>query len=77
MPDSKAPPGAIFVCGACGKTSTTRYGDGSNSWDESCMLNATLCDEASLVRGEHGRVVEAEAWKGEESGTPERGGGER
>lgn len=39
--------GHLFVCRACGKTSTTRYGfDADNKstaspgWDESCMLNA-------------------------------------
>jgi hypothetical protein len=37
----------LYVCCACGKTSTTRFGfDDSNKstaspgWDESCMLNA-------------------------------------
>jgi hypothetical protein len=45
-----APPGQIWVCGACGKTSRTRYGfDDQNQncatpgWDESCMMNAVLC----------------------------------
>ncbi len=39
-----APEGQVYVCGACGKTSTTRYGlDAKNGWDESCMLNAVLC----------------------------------
>lgn len=38
-----APEGAIWVCGACGKTSKDRYGDAGSSWDESCMLNAILC----------------------------------
>ncbi len=39
--------GNIFVCCACGKTSTYRYGfdesgksTASKGWDESCMLNA-------------------------------------
>jgi hypothetical protein len=46
MSDRVAPEGHMFVCTACGKTSTTRYGiDGERSrgWDESCMLNAVLC----------------------------------
>lgn len=39
-----APAGQVYVCGACGKTSTTRYGlDAANGWDESCMLHAVLC----------------------------------
>lgn len=39
-----APDGQVYVCGACGKTSTTRYGRGAtNGWDESCMLHAVLC----------------------------------
>lgn len=47
MSDEKrfAPTGAVWVCGACGKTSKDRYGDGRSSWDESCMLNAILCFE--------------------------------
>lgn len=40
-----APPGTIWVCGACGKTSKDRYGDRSSSWDESCVLNSVLCHE--------------------------------
>lgn len=43
-----APDSAIWVCGACGKTAKDRYGEeGENSpgWDESCMLNAVLCDQ--------------------------------
>lgn len=47
-----APEGQVWVCGACGKTSRTRYGfDATNvrvaspGWDESCMLNAVLCYE--------------------------------
>ncbi len=48
-----APEGAVWVCGACGKRSRTRYGfDADNKrtplsygWDESCMLNATLCKD--------------------------------
>lgn len=49
-PDSgntQAADGHLFVCCACGKTSTRRYGfdeDGKSTatpgWDESCMLNA-------------------------------------
>jgi hypothetical protein len=45
-----APSGQIYVCGACGKTSSTRYGFDKNErqvadpgWDESCMLHAVLC----------------------------------
>lgn len=44
--DRMAPDGAMWVCGACGKTSDDRYGtDGEHShgWDESCVLNAVLC----------------------------------
>jgi len=39
-----APPGRIWVCGACGKTTLDKYG-GDRGWDESCMLNAVLCHE--------------------------------
>lgn len=41
--------GQIWVCGACGKTHSDRYGcegEGSPGWDESCMLNAVLCHDA-------------------------------
>lgn len=44
-----APDGAVWVCGACGKTHKDRYGmegEGSRGWDESCMLNAVLCHES-------------------------------
>lgn len=61
-----APDGQIFVCGACGKTSKSIYGDelhGLGSWDESCMLNAVLCSEDSVVI-EHGRAIKAEAVEG-------------
>lgn len=52
MSNKTAEPGNLFVCCACGKTSTTRYGfndanplltpksTASPGWDESCMLNA-------------------------------------
>lgn len=50
-----APEGQIYVCGACGKTSYTRYGFDENDqsqadsgWDESCMLNAVLCYERQI-----------------------------
>lgn len=49
--DSVAPDGTVYVCSACGKTSPTRSGwtaggrarAAKSSWDESCMLHATLC----------------------------------
>lgn len=47
-----APDGAIWVCGACGKTHKDQYGIegvGSLGWDESCMLNAVLCHESRHV----------------------------
>ena len=45
-----SPPGAVFVCNACGKRSRDLYGKQKISlgWDESCMLNAILCEEKSL-----------------------------
>jgi hypothetical protein len=60
-----APDGAIFVCGACGKTSKSIYGDDTKfgGWDESCMLNAVLCKLDSLVY-ECKRVVKADAVEG-------------
>jgi len=64
--DRIAPKDAIWVCGACGKTSKDRYGGktASRGWDESCMLNAVLCcNDDSLIRSPSGRVTEAEAFK--------------
>lgn len=66
--DRIAPAGAVWVCGACGKTASDRYGiEGKYDygWDESCMLNAVLCGETSLVRGDHGRVVKADPFNKE------------
>lgn len=49
MDDNRiAPPGKIWICAACGKKSKDRYGivgEHSSGWDESCMLNAVLCEE--------------------------------
>lgn len=60
--------GQVWVCGACGKTSTTRYGvdaDGnsvaSGGWDESCLLNAVLCYSEREIGG---------AWRAVPRGIP-------
>ncbi len=62
-----APEGQVYVCGACGKTSPTRYGfdDADRNvadpgWDESCMLNAVLCFAPSIKRSAEGRVTHAD-----------------
>jgi hypothetical protein len=62
--DQIAPEGSVWVCGACGKTAKDRYGGPNDNplWDESCMLNAVLCDATTLVMS-GSRVVKAEAWK--------------
>lgn len=55
-----APIDAIWVCSACGKTHTDRYGidgEGSHGWDESCMLNAVLCKRGNIKPGD--RVTHA------------------
>ena len=64
MSNETAKPGHIFVCCACGKTSTTRYGfetagpfattkgTASPGWDESCMLNAREFAESRIVWNE-------------------------
>jgi hypothetical protein len=51
-----APDDSLYVCCACGKTSTTEYGfdetgksTASPGWDESCMLNANLFPKSRLV----------------------------
>lgn len=36
-----APPGWLWRCGCCGKTTRDRYGE-QGGWDESCMLNSFL-----------------------------------
>jgi hypothetical protein len=54
--DRFAPEGAVWVCGACGKTAKDRYGmegEQSPGWDESCMLNSTLCHSERHI-GEKG-----------------------
>ena len=58
MPNEVAPEGKVFVCVACGKRSRDRYGEQKIDfwWDESCMLNCTLVDEADLII-RNGRVV--------------------
>ena len=39
-----APPGTIYVCVACGKTTRDTY-NGPRGWDASCLLNALLCHD--------------------------------
>jgi hypothetical protein len=46
-----APPGTIWVCGACGKTSRVRWEFTGQGWDESCMMNAILCKEEKTPEG--------------------------
>lgn len=56
-----APTGKIWVCCACGKTASDRYGikgQSSYGWDESCMLNSILADTDKLVYGPDKRVRE-------------------
>lgn len=73
MPTNIAPKGAIWVCGACGKTARDNYGEGEHTagWDESCMMNAVLCDERSLMRGHDGRVFHAEPFEPQPDSAPE------
>lgn len=61
MPNQIAGEGEIFVCSACGKRSKDLYGNQAidSGWDESCMLNAVLCDESTLVMKD-GRVIKAQ-----------------
>lgn len=68
-----APEGKLWVCCACGKTSTDLYGDHNNpvverveispGWDESCILNARLFPVGALVY-DGARVVKVNASKG-------------
>jgi hypothetical protein len=61
---TQAPDGQVFVCGACGRLSKSLYGDAQSSWDESCMMNAVLCHESSVVRAESGLIEKADAVEG-------------
>lgn len=53
----QAPAGQVYVCGACGRQNKNRTKVG----DESCFLNAVLCLENSIERGERGNLVKAQA----------------
>ena len=58
-----APDDGIWVCAACGKTHTDRYGMegvGTHGWDASCMLNAVLCKRGDIVPG--ARVTRADPY---------------
>lgn len=50
----QAPAGQVYVCGACGRQNKNRTKVG----DESCFLNAVLCLENSIERG---NLVKAQA----------------
>lgn len=65
MANEYAGEGQIYVCGACGKRSRDIYGEQAidSGWDESCMLNAVLCHEASYRRDDNG--IHADAVKQE------------
>lgn len=71
---SPAPKGMIWVCVACGKKSSTRYGFDANEhnvadygWDESCILHAKLYRIADLVlRKDHVVNIRGEAVEVEE-----------
>jgi hypothetical protein len=65
--DRLARKGTIWVCAACGKTHTDRYGiegEGSREWDESCALHAVLC-HAEKAPDENGNLA---WWSAEEPG---------
>ena len=50
----------IYVCSACGKTSSARWELGGG-WDESCATHGILVYEDSIVRRPDGRVFAADA----------------
>jgi hypothetical protein len=53
-----APNGYLWVCHACGKTASDRYGiEHMDGWDESCMLNSALHRIDLLVFGIDRRVT--------------------
>ena len=41
-----APAGKVWFCMMCGKTTNNCYGD-ERGWDESCVMNCILVDEAT------------------------------
>jgi hypothetical protein len=48
-----APPGQVWVCGACGKKSNDLYGNAADyGWDVSCVLNAVLMVDTEKWRRE-------------------------
>lgn len=49
--DRLAPEGSVWVCMACGKTATDRYGGpgSTRGWDASCVMNSSLAEKESLV----------------------------
>ena len=59
MSNNTAPPGQVWVCGACGKRSRDHFGNQALTpgWDESCMLNAVLCREDALTLNDYGVVT--------------------
>ena len=61
--NTPAPNSQIWVCGVCGKTSPTKAPSrrSDDGWDESCMLNSTLCYVDSLEKRPNGRVTAAKA----------------
>lgn len=63
-----APPGAAWVCAACGKIAQDRRGGAGKAdrgWDESCFLHATLVDSASIeLDPATGRAKKATAYVG-------------
>ena len=61
--DRLAPEGAIWVCTACGKRSKDLYGDRGSWWDESCMMHAILCEEASIAIDKRGGIISATPYK--------------
>jgi hypothetical protein len=51
MANKRAPKGKVYQCKACGKRSRDEYGFDSIDYgfDESCVLNAELCDETEAA----------------------------
>lgn len=60
----EAPDGQIFVCGACGRAQKSLLPASDIEWDESCMINAILCYEDSIIRNECGEVSSCKAVEG-------------
>ena len=63
--DRYAPPGKIWVCSACGKTSQDLYPTAEQMWDESCMRHAVLAMRGGCAK--LGELYQPIGWQNQET----------